>query len=497
MKKVIIIGGGIAGLSAGVYARRSGFDVTILEQHTIPGGNSTSWKRDGYLFEGGLHWLVGSSAEAPLNRLWRETGALTSDTHIYNRDPFLTYLDGDQQICLYRDVNRLEQHLLSVSPQDTDSIRSLCKDIRKFGKMSMPVMDIKGVRVKHKSAPPLSMLFSMMSVMPRMKALSKISSAEYVAQFKHPGIRILLKNVVGSGEFAANSILFTLAGLSVGDAGYPKGGSLAMAQRMADCFTGLGGKIQYKKHAEQVVTKNGVVTGVLVDGEELATDAVIITADALSAVEHLFAVPFHEAWADKMRSVTKPVLNTFLSFGVETDLSGLPENYLFPLDETIDFAGQQVSFLGINNYANFEGYAPKGCTPLTSVLIAGDETYHYWEQARLDGTYTAKKQQLAEAVMDRLAKRFPQMQGKFVTWDVATPLTYERYCSTYKGSWMTIMEANKPQANYPLKSESLSGLYFAGQRMQAPGGVPVAVSTGRSAVQHLCKDTDTIFECET
>ena len=51
MKKVIIIGGGIAGLSAGVYARRSGFDVTILEQHTIPGGNSTSWKRDGYLFE--------------------------------------------------------------------------------------------------------------------------------------------------------------------------------------------------------------------------------------------------------------------------------------------------------------------------------------------------------------------------------------------------------------------------------------------------------------
>ena len=36
MKKVIIIGGGIAGLSAGVYARRSGFDVTILEQHTIP-----------------------------------------------------------------------------------------------------------------------------------------------------------------------------------------------------------------------------------------------------------------------------------------------------------------------------------------------------------------------------------------------------------------------------------------------------------------------------
>jgi len=48
MKKVIIVGGGIAGLSAGIYAMQSGFDVTILEMHTIPGGNCTSWKRKGY-----------------------------------------------------------------------------------------------------------------------------------------------------------------------------------------------------------------------------------------------------------------------------------------------------------------------------------------------------------------------------------------------------------------------------------------------------------------
>lgn len=60
-KKVIIIGAGVAGLSAGIYARRSGFDVTILEQHSIPGGMCTSWKRKGYLFEGAMHWLTGSS----------------------------------------------------------------------------------------------------------------------------------------------------------------------------------------------------------------------------------------------------------------------------------------------------------------------------------------------------------------------------------------------------------------------------------------------------
>ncbi|HOO28715.1 MAG TPA: FAD-dependent oxidoreductase, partial [Lachnospiraceae bacterium] len=49
MKKVIIAGAGIAGLTAGIYARQSGFEVTIYESHAIAGGASTSWRRNGYL----------------------------------------------------------------------------------------------------------------------------------------------------------------------------------------------------------------------------------------------------------------------------------------------------------------------------------------------------------------------------------------------------------------------------------------------------------------
>ncbi|MEA5003036.1 MAG: NAD(P)/FAD-dependent oxidoreductase [Christensenella sp.] len=366
MKNVTVIGGGIAGLSAGIYACRSGFEATILEMHTIPGGNSTSWKRKGYFFEGGLHWLVGSSAKAPLNRLWRETGALDEATPVYNRDPFLTYLDGNTEICLYRNADKLEQHLLSVSPQDAKMIRSLCKDIRKFGKMAMPIMDIKGVQVKRKSAPPLSMMFSMMSALPRMNALSKLSCGEYVAQFKHPGLRTVLQNIVGSEAFAANSIHFTLGGLSVGDAGYPEGGSLAMAQRMADRFTALGGDIRYSTRVERVVTDNGRVTGVIVNGEKLQADAVIVTADAMSAVDTLFEAPLHEPWMDEMRKRTKPILDTFLCLGAEANLSSLPENLILPLEESIEFAGEKLHVLGLNNYAGFAGYAPDGCTALTS-----------------------------------------------------------------------------------------------------------------------------------
>jgi phytoene dehydrogenase-like protein len=51
-KSIIIIGGGIAGLAAGCYARMNGYRAHIFELHTLPGGLCTSWDRKGYTFDG-------------------------------------------------------------------------------------------------------------------------------------------------------------------------------------------------------------------------------------------------------------------------------------------------------------------------------------------------------------------------------------------------------------------------------------------------------------
>ena len=78
-------------------------------------------------------------------------------------------------------------------------------------------------------------------------------------------------------------------------------------------------------------------------------------------------------------------------------------------------------------------------------------------------------------------------------WDIATPLTYERYCGTYRGSWMTITPPGSGPASYPVKSKNLRNVYFAGQRIMPPGGMPGAVVTGRTAAQYLCKDYNAVF----
>ncbi len=60
-KKIIIIGGGVAGFSAGIYSRMNGFDTEIIEMHTNTVGQCTAWDRKAYRFDYCLHWLVGTS----------------------------------------------------------------------------------------------------------------------------------------------------------------------------------------------------------------------------------------------------------------------------------------------------------------------------------------------------------------------------------------------------------------------------------------------------
>lgn len=492
--KIIIVGGGIAGLSAGIFARQSGIDATIIEMHSIPGGNSTSWKRKGYLFEGGMHWLVGSSEKTALHQVWKDLGALQDNNPIYNRDPFFTYLHEGESICLYRDPEKLKAHFMKIAPEDKAAIDQLIKDIKILRKMSMPVMDIKGVRAKYKARLPLSLMPSMMRALPTMNRLNTITTGQYIDQFKNEGIKTVLGTVVGNSGFTASSMIFTLAGLAAGDSGYPEGGSLRMAQNLADTFEKLGGTIHYKTRVQKVEVKDEQAKGVWVNDELHEADAIVVATDALVALDTFFDNPLHESWMDVMRNEKSPLNCTFLSLGVKADLSHLPEHFVFDIAEPLVIEGVSHQILGLNNYANFKGYAPEGCTAVTYVF--GEDAYDEWKAAKENGTYKQKKQELAEQVIDRLAQALPETEGKIEVWDIATPLTYERYCGTYRGSWMSIMKPGFKQQKYPCTSESIKGLYFSGQRLMLPGGLPVAAMTARDAIQHVCLDNDLVFQGE-
>ncbi|MFW9937802.1 MAG: NAD(P)-binding protein, partial [Candidatus Thorarchaeota archaeon] len=59
-RKIIIIGAGPAGLCAGCYLQMNGYDTEIFEMHDRVGGCCSSWERKGYIFDGCIHFLVGT-----------------------------------------------------------------------------------------------------------------------------------------------------------------------------------------------------------------------------------------------------------------------------------------------------------------------------------------------------------------------------------------------------------------------------------------------------
>jgi phytoene dehydrogenase-like protein len=185
-KKVIIIGAGISGLTAGCHAQINGYNTEIFEMHSAPGGECTSWKRKDYVFDGCIHWLDGVNPDNKVNKLWKEVGALEG-VQIVNYDVFVTIEDDSGNVLnVYSDIDRFEKHLLEISPQDKELICELTRAARKSVGFNPPIdkpQELYGF---------LDALKSFFHVAPYMKDISKygkITIKEFAQSFKSPFLK--------------------------------------------------------------------------------------------------------------------------------------------------------------------------------------------------------------------------------------------------------------------------------------------------------------------
>ncbi|MBN2352328.1 MAG: NAD(P)/FAD-dependent oxidoreductase [Spirochaetales bacterium] len=495
-KKIVIIGGGIAGLATGCYARMNGYEAEIHEMHSLPGGLCTTWRRGGYLFDGCIHWLVGSSPASDWYGVWEELGVVQGRP-MFNHEIFSSFAGRDGKVLhFYTNADRLEAHLKEFAPRDGAAIEKLCAFIRKFGSFSMPVgkpAELMGL------FDGLGLIFKLGRFMKDFAELGKLTLGDVGAWFRDDFLRRAVSGSLFDEKMPAFALIATLAQMNVKIAGYPLGGSFELARAMEKRFTDLGGKVHYRSKVEKVIERDGRAVGVrLAGGAESPADYVVCASDLRAALHSLLdgsrVDPLHRELLETGKTYPPSVL---VSFGVNmdfgADISCLGTAY--ELEKPITIAGQSLPLFGIKNYCYDPSLAPEGKSVVGTYLPAD---WLYWEKLAGDReAYEAEKEKIRAQCEEEIDRRFPGFRSKIEEADVATPLTFQRLTGNWRGTYMTWQLDGDFQRKHPFIPKTVPGLdnfYLASMWTFPPGGIPGAAGVGRGVMQIICRKDKKRFQ---
>jgi len=484
-KSIIIIGAGIAGLSAGCYGQMNGYRTQIFELHYNPGGLCTSWERKGYTIDGCLYWLVGSSPANNFYHIWEELGAVQGRRMVDHEEFMRIESAGGKVFIIYTDIDCLEQHMKELAPADKEVIEEFIEGIGACTRFNLPMGKAPEL---YGPVDGLKLLFKMFPFLRVMRKWKRISVQGFAQRFSDPFLRQAFPLSFNLPDFSMMGMLMTLAWMHNKAAGYPIGGSLEFSRAIEQRYLGLGGEIHYRSPVSKILIKNDQAVGVrLADGTEHRSDVVISTGDGHATIFDMLEGKYINdkirGYYDKL-AIFSPLVQVAL--GVARSFEGLPPSIIYPLKEPVTIAGQERKTIGVEIHNFDPTLAPQGKT-VVKVIFPSD--YDYWKKLKQDlARYKAEKEQIADKVIALLDQHFPGLAGQVEMCDVATPITWERYTGNWRASfegWLITTKTFGMRMGKTLPG--LKNFYMAGQWVEPGGGVPSAAMSGRNVIQIICK----------
>ncbi len=482
-RKIVVIGGGIAGLCAAVYAQKCGYQTEVLEMHDTAGGLATSWRRGDYTFETCLHWLLGSNPNGEMYSRWREVFDVDKVTFVNPEEFVRLETEHGESLSIYTNVDRLETEMLKRAPQDAVEIRQFASAIRTLTGFKIP--DLAEGWADHWLT-----LLRDLPHLPLLWQLSSMSSSQYGERFTDP----LLRSFFGEsdmGQLSAVALFLSLAWMNQDNAGYPIGGSQAVIRLIVKKLASLGGKLRLGAKVESVLVEHDAAVGVrLASGETIAADWVISAADGHATIWHFLGGKY----ADEETKRIYDDYETFpsylqVSLGVAKDMSQQPGFVTRLLDSPLQVdPGNQLHQVSFRIFHFDPTFAPAGKTAVTCFLPTRNFEYWVHLQQHDPVAYQAEKHRIAEAVIAILESKVADLRPAIEVMDVSTPATVIRYTGNWKGSmegWLL-----SPHCRYGLLPNTLPGLarfYMVGQWVMPGGGLPSGLMTARSAIHAICE----------
>lgn len=486
MWDAIVIGSGIGGLAAAAALGKHGKRVLVLEQHSVLGGQTQTFRRQGWEFATGVHYIGGVGAHAGADGQFGRLLAWLSDcalTFAPTANPYdIVQLPGfefgiSHPQAAYRDAlhARFPTHGTAI-----DAWFVACDQARKsaftlFALHAMPSWLAFGLRLVRGA---------------QAKQWARHTLAEELSRIDDPHLRAVLGARWGNYGAPPAQAPFVEHALVTGsyDAGayYPVGGPAHFVEALRGAIESAGGELRTLAKVGRILLRNGRVAGVEFEQEGQRTQEhathVISAMGARNTVACLADEPVAAAWREGVGRVEAGVGFVALYLGFDGDIAAAgassANRWIYesedigrlwhaPADE--DAPALFVSFPSLKD--------PSWTGPHTAevLVLVDDAAFSRWLGASADGgprdgDYLAFKDWVGERLIAQFGRHFPRLAPMLRFHELATPLTQRRYVRTPDGAMYGLEMSGERLMNPALNLRTpVPGLLLAGQDVMGPG----------------------------
>ena len=502
----VIVGAGIGGLTCGALLAKEGANVLIVERHTKPGGYVTAYHRKGYSFQV-PHVMGGCGPGGDVTRVMDHLGIHQEFTRL---DPYLRFIYPDHDIKVPCDMEQYADALKDAFQPQTTNVNDFFKSVRSLVRgmdMSMVRRPMGLGRIMRGLSYPFTapkMLSYMTSGTTLQKMLDKHFSDEQIkAVISTPW------PFLGSPpwDVTALAMVGMLKSFSAG-AYVPVGGFQELADAFARAFTDNGGTLLLGHEVTSINMEGGRASEVeMVPRAKVSAGVVVSDADSKRTYLKLIAREnFNQSFLERKDEGPVSMTGLVVHLGMRKKL---PEEFAagpIMVQPSYDMHEMLEAVSVRDNYPDpaklswglmapsmiDRSLAPLGKTSLDIIVPAVPYRFmNRWgvEPGGVRGDkYKSIKERYAEVVVEAVHRTFPGLISDVEAYDIATPITYERYTMAIDGCWYDSAQTSRQSMSRRggLKTP-VKGLYFTGAKSVLGGGIYPSIMSGVLAADTITK----------
>jgi len=486
-KKAVIIGSGFSGLSAACFMAKAGWQVSVLEKHSIPGGRARKLQAEGFTFDMGPSWYWMPDV---FERFFNQFGKTVSNYYSLTRlHPSYRVYWPDGAVNIPADYEELQQLFESIEPGSAKQLDIFLEEAAFKYKTGMQKLVLK---------PGLSLReFIDRDVMTGVFKLDLFSSIKKHMShfFKNPKLRELMEfPVLFLGALPENTpALYSLMNYAdiKGGTWFPKGGMYSIVEGMYKLATELGVSFFFNHNVTELQVSDAAIDKVVTSAGDFSADAVIGSAD-YHFIETQLLKAEYRTYSDKYWESRVMAPGCLIYYvGLNKKLQNIEHHMLFfdvpfqkhaeEIYKTKKWPDEPLFYVSITT-ATDEAMAPQGCENLFFLIPVAPGLQNDDEHLR-------------EHYFKKIVGRMERYIGQNITGSIIYKKTYAHRdfindYNSFKGNAYglanTLMQTAvlKPS----IKSKKVKNLYYTGQ-LTVPGpGVPPALISGEVTAKQVVKD---------